>query len=269
MLEFIRTMNKAERKHWANFILTYPVQRDISGIEELAQLAAEQKADLVESSQNSVDPGTTYKVVVGAIYTPDVPFSPDAPPLPVGATVAPISAGVEASKTVLETGGTISNSPNIPGSIPYVPRSGNMAETAVLPVINPVPLDSEGLPWDARIHASTKTKIANGSWKLIRGCDPAKIAEVKAELQALMNVPVTQVHTPVVASPITTDQRLDFIGFIEKITELIKGKRITEAEILKCCTDSGVAAPNMLAARPDLVPQVMSKIEALIANRTS
>lgn len=54
---------------------------------------------------------------------------------------------------------------------------------------NLVPLDSQGLPWDSRIHASTKTFIADGSWKLRRGVDPAEVENVKAQLKALMAVP--------------------------------------------------------------------------------
>lgn len=72
-----------------------------------------------------------------------------------------------------------------------------------------VPLDSQGLPWDSRIHASTKTFIADGSWKLRRGVDPAEVEKVKAQLKELMAVPqalVTDLHrgastVPVPPSP--------------------------------------------------------------------
>lgn len=52
-----------------------------------------------------------------------------------------------------------------------------------------VPLDAQGLPWDSRIHASTKTFIADGSWKLRRGVDPTEVEKVKAQLKELMAVP--------------------------------------------------------------------------------
>lgn len=60
-----------------------------------------------------------------------------------------------------------------------------------------IPLDKEGLPWDFRIHASTKTLIADGSWKLRRGVDPTEVESVKAQLKELMAVPqalVTDLH---------------------------------------------------------------------------
>ena len=43
-------------------------------------------------------------------------------------------------------------------------------------------VDSEGLPWDARIHSSSKSKTGNGVWKAKRGRSDAEYAAVKAEL---------------------------------------------------------------------------------------
>lgn len=54
---------------------------------------------------------------------------------------------------------------------------------------NTVPLDKEGLPWDSRIHSSSKATIADGSWKLRRGVDPTEVEKVKAQLKELMAVP--------------------------------------------------------------------------------
>lgn len=53
---------------------------------------------------------------------------------------------------------------------------------------NAVDLDGEGLPWDARIHASSKAKLAKApnGWKKKRGVDAAIVAQVEAELRAAM-----------------------------------------------------------------------------------
>lgn len=45
-------------------------------------------------------------------------------------------------------------------------------------------LDVNGIPWDERIHAGTKVKNGDGSWRNKRGADPALIASVTAELKA-------------------------------------------------------------------------------------
>lgn len=53
-----------------------------------------------------------------------------------------------------------------------------------------VELDSEGLPWDGRIHSSSKkTLVENGRWKLIRGVDKDLVETVKAELRAALSAP--------------------------------------------------------------------------------
>lgn len=44
-------------------------------------------------------------------------------------------------------------------------------------------LDSSGIMWDARIHASTRTKVADGTWKMKRGVEPELVAQVMAELK--------------------------------------------------------------------------------------
>lgn len=44
-------------------------------------------------------------------------------------------------------------------------------------------LDNEGLPWDERIHASTKTKTAKGIWTKRKGVDDATRDAVVAELR--------------------------------------------------------------------------------------
>lgn len=58
-------------------------------------------------------------------------------------------------------------------------------------------LDSDGLPWDARIHASSKERNADDTWRARRkpaDMDPGQWAEfqgqVRTELRALMAVPV-------------------------------------------------------------------------------
>ena len=63
-------------------------------------------------------------------------------------------------------------------------------------------LDSAGLPWDARIHASTRTKLkADGRWKQKRGVDAALVASVEAELRAVMAIPPGGVQTVAAAVP--------------------------------------------------------------------
>lgn len=66
-------------------------------------------------------------------------------------------------------------------------------------------IDSEGLPWDERIHAGSKTRNQDGTWKARKKRQDMTaeewsdyVAGVKAELKELMSVPVV---TPPVTTP--------------------------------------------------------------------
>ena len=60
-----------------------------------------------------------------------------------------------------------------------------------------VELDKHGLPWDGRIHAESKGKIVDGSWRKKRQVDPALVAQVEAELRQVMGAaPLAQGVAP-------------------------------------------------------------------------
>lgn len=68
---------------------------------------------------------------------------------------------------------------------------------AALPPVVGIERDAEGLPWDARIHASTKTKTAKGVWTSRRGMnDAALVQKVKAEIGATLPAAVPQATVP-------------------------------------------------------------------------
>lgn len=46
-------------------------------------------------------------------------------------------------------------------------------------------VDSKGMPWDKRIHASSKATVADGTWRMRRGVDKAIIDVVEAELKGV------------------------------------------------------------------------------------
>jgi len=63
--------------------------------------------------------------------------------------------------------------------------------------VAPSDVDAEGLPWDARIHASSKLKTEKGIWKLKKGVDKSIIPQVKNELRGRVNIAPAQPQTPV------------------------------------------------------------------------
>lgn len=83
------------------------------------------------------------------------------------------------------------------------------ADVATAPGAAGVDLDADGLPWDARIHAGTKTKKADGKWKAKRNVDPELVKQVEAELRQVMAIPdptsATTAAEPETAAPATAE----------------------------------------------------------------
>lgn len=111
---------------------------------------------------------------------------PAAPLLPVGAPstagAVPLPIAPEAT-TATTSGATLSAPlppvPTAPGTV--APTASGAAPTTLA---SGVELDKNGLPWDERIHAGTKTKLKSGEWKAKKQVDPALVAQVEAELRA-------------------------------------------------------------------------------------
>lgn len=109
---------------------------------------------------------------------PPTAAAPPAPPAPAAASEAsppPVAAAA---------------APLNPGAIP--PSESLMAAAAAnakAAVDAGAALDSRGFPWDARIHAGTKSTKKDGSWTYKRGTDEALIKAVEDELRAVMAAP--------------------------------------------------------------------------------
>jgi hypothetical protein len=67
-----------------------------------------------------------------------------------------------------------------------------------------VELDSNGLPWDARIHSEGRAKLTDGGWRKRRNVAPELFAQVETELRALMAVPQGPTPEQAFAAQVTT-----------------------------------------------------------------
>lgn len=130
-------------------------------------------------------------------------------------------------------------------------------------------LDAEGLPWDGRIHAGTKTKTQKGIWTQKKGVDEAVRDAVVAELrqqypaaapaatvtapaapattvtapaapQVAMSVPAISVPTAAPATPYA--QLTDWLA---KNTG--EGKQLTAAWVTEQFTANGTSLPALAA----------------------
>lgn len=58
-------------------------------------------------------------------------------------------------------------------------------DEAAVGVATAAELDTDAMPWDARIHSSSRARMqATGAWKRMRGIRPAQVEAVEAELRA-------------------------------------------------------------------------------------
>lgn len=147
-------------------------------------------------------------------------------------------------------------------------------------------LDAEGLPWDSRIHASTRTRNKDETWRLLRGVDQGLVDQVKAELKAAMSAPVPKPAAqasppPPPAAPAETpaspppppaassdDQPpVSFAGFVQAITKKQAAGLLTVQEINEVCVKHGLAQMPLLVNRLDLIPAIYSDLRAIWATR--
>ncbi len=160
-----------------------------------------------------------------------------------------------------------------------------------------VELDAEGLPWDGRIHARTKTKTANLHWKKKRGVEAAVYQTVVNELRAVMAAPpgvasesaseatppipnaaesfATQsapvatpsVATPSVATPpvaTAVEAPATFPEFLKAVSGLIGSQATTMEAVVGILNTHSVPNMQMMGNRADLIPQVWFDIQASI-----
>lgn len=155
-------------------------------------------------------------------------------------------------------------------------------------------LDKSGIPWDERIHASSKSLTADGLWRKKRGVEESLIAVVEAELRALMGLPApapvmvapappnptvaaavpipaaptsVPVATVEASAPPNADGRQGFVNLVGRASSLIQANKLTQAELMSACGSVGVPSLPLLANRLDLVPQVTEMVEAIAASK--
>ncbi len=133
---------------------------------------------------------------------------------------------------------------------------------------NGVTLDSAGLPWDVRIHASTKTTKADGTWKRKVRVTAELVAEVEAELRAAMNatpgddVPPPPADDPAgalaanndVPPPPADDRPETFPQLLPLVAAAKANGTITDDQIAVAVAGVGLGKFGELAVRPDLIP---------------
>lgn len=165
-----------------------------------------------------------------------------------------------------------------------------------------VELDSSGLPWDARIHASTKSQKKDGTWTALRGLnDEAKVKQIEAELRASvaqgatplplpLTLPGMPQSSPVPTAPLaalasvpaasallpsqpagTPAPSADLPGAADPVTFEQLMPRVTQATVagvlppmalMQACTALGLPSVVALQQQPACVPHVWAQLKA-------
>lgn len=182
------------------------------------------------------------------------------------------------------------------GEAPLAPAATPVG--APSPVIASAPagveVDKEGLPWDARIHAGTKAKNADGRWKAKKGAPDDLKTQVTTELRAVMGAPPAPAAAPPPPPPPTPqDNALNtalaeaeaaaapppppppapaasntagFIAAMQKVTSGQADGKITPQDVATIVASLGLASARDLMHRPDLVPEFEAQVASYIAS---
>lgn len=292
------TLTQEQREAVAGFLLAFPqgaIKDQVVDLRVDAQTAAAVTANPVGASH--------------ALHSAVADLARDAelPPTPVeafglsSATPADAAAAFGAP-TPFAPASTDTTPPSTPaGCAPaavtaLTPPTHGHASSAAPAAPGVADRDAAGLPWDARIHASSKAKIADGTWRKKKNLDPAVFASVEAELRQLMSAsvpaapaaPVAPVATPVppvslppvamvntapagsmssIAATVEANMRQQYVALVGRASAAAQAGKISADEITAVCKEFGIAALPLLSSRLDLVDAVAQRIDALIASR--
>ena len=165
-----------------------------------------------------------------------------------------------------------------PPPVPVEPEEVCSPHTTVVaaPPAPPAPasaeLDSAGLPWDKRIHSSSKAKIADGTWRKLRGVDNTLVGTVEAELRMVQAIPVSTAAltpevqdappTPVAPLPPVPQAPVTFADLMKHITPMLVSGKLPQDKVMAIAAEFGLPHLAALGARPDLVAAVKARIDA-------
>ena len=143
------------------------------------------------------------------------------------------------------------------------------------PSFDPDDRDTDGLPWDERIHSSGRVKSGDGRWRQRRGVDKAVLATVTAELSGAPTVPApppvqatvpapppVQATVPAPPPPAPPPVTMTLAQAMPRITAGLAAGKFTQALLREVIAEYGIENGLLgLFERPDLIPAVMAALD--------
>lgn len=122
-----------------------------------------------------------------------------------------------------------------------------------------VEVDVIGVPWDYRIHSSSKNKTADGKWKMKRNISEKTAEKINENNKTALAAP--KLDAPVVPPP---PVQIDlFPKFMTIITEAISRGKTNHLAINKMLQNYGIPDVISVNLRQDLIPVLITEIEKL------
>lgn len=193
-----------------------------------------------------------------------------------GATPAPSSTAATAPPPPSDAASVFAAASATPAQQP-----GNASDAAGTTLLAPSgELDKDGLPWDGRIHAATRTKTAKDVWKKKKGVDDATIAAVTAELRAVQAANKAAEHKPLNTAPpppaavnaappppaaaagVAPPPPSGPVTFVE-VAKYVGERKFTAEQILTVCKKHGLPGLGLLTGAPALCAPIMADFQAL------
>lgn len=177
----------------------------------------------------------------------------------------------------------------VTGSVPATDANGVTAHGQQTNNASATEVDKTGLPWDERIHSSSKDNRMNadGTWRSKRGVDPKYKAKIESELRATLGATApaptpTATSTPQATPPlpggnlppmpgaaVVDPAYAALVQFIATNTQSQANPagRLTDEYVKQVLTHYGIADGSLqnLAHRPDLVPTVSDWLHQVLA----
>lgn len=193
-------------------------------------------------------------------------------------TRAPSSAAAGAPSTVpAAPTSTITPPPAPPGPAPSTAGQVAAPQGAAVqpPPASGVETDSAGMPWDKRIHASTRGTNKDGTWRQKRELDPTVKTNVEAELRGLLALNAAAGSPVPPAPPATAGESAalspppsDGGGFAALLQEVVGPGLATGKLTIEQCDAAaakhGVANWSQVVLTPKLVPAIRAELEAIV-----
>lgn len=196
-----------------------------------------------------------------------------------GQDTAKVSEPVPQGEEVIQAGDTIV----VAGREPDIKGVEQLQTTILAGQTTTVELDASGRPWDERIHAGSRAKVADDTWKRRRGITDELYNQVMAEIvpagkpPAFTDTEIAETDAMVAATSGTPDDKaaaaafggaatpaqteqpaptgeITWAEFLHRLVAKQKTGTLDIAKQNELLAANGIAATPLLVSRPDLLP---------------